>query len=73
MKIALKILGTILITILTGFIYIIGPAIASSSHNISMTARESAMDNSKLALIFGPILIIAIWLPWNQIFQKKDN
>jgi hypothetical protein len=69
MKIAFKIIGTILILLAIAFYFIIGISIASSSHNISMVDRENAIIKSKTVLIIGIILIIAVWLPWKKILK----
>jgi hypothetical protein len=70
MKTVLQIIGTILTVILAAIIALLGPAVAGSSHNISMDSRDNAMLISRLALIIGPLLIIAIWFPWKK-YRKK--
>ena len=70
MRLALKIIATVLIILAVGLLFLIGVAMASSSHNISMTSREDAIETADMALVVGPILILAIWLPWKRLFKK---
>ncbi len=71
LSVIFKILGSVLIVFGILWTYILGIAISSSSHNISMSERDSAILNGKLALLLGPILIICTWLPWTKWFIKK--
>jgi uncharacterized membrane protein YidH (DUF202 family) len=70
MKHVIKISGTILIIVAVGLKFILSIAIAGSSHNISITDRENSIDTTKIALVVGLILIIAIWLPWKSMHKK---
>ena len=70
MKLALKIIGTVLIVLAVGLLYLLGVAVSSSSHNISMKSRESSIETAEIALVVGPILILAIWFPWKRLFKK---
>lgn len=67
----LKIIFTILIVIVAGFIFLAGLAGAASSHNISMSARETGIIRGFVALFIGIILIVLIWLPWKKIYNRK--
>lgn len=66
-----KIIGTVLIAFYVIACYVMGMAIAGSSHNISVNSRETAIQNENVALIVGPIIIVCIWLPWKKWFNKK--
>jgi hypothetical protein len=66
-----KIIGTVLIAFYVIVCYIMGIAIASSSHNISMSSRENAIQNGNIAIIVGPITMVCIWLPWTKWLSKK--
>jgi uncharacterized membrane protein YidH (DUF202 family) len=70
MKLALKIIGTVLIILAVGLLFLLAVAIASSSHNISMASRESSVEKANIALVVGSILILAIWFPWKRLFKK---
>ena len=70
MRLALKIIGTVLIILAVGLLYLLGVAVASSSHNISIASRDSAIEKVDIALVVGPILILAIWFPWKRLFKK---
>jgi len=69
--IVLKILLSAFISCSVLAIYLMSIAIASSSHNISMTDRNDAVRNGYIAFILGPILILCIWLPWKKWFSKQ--
>ena len=66
-----KIIGTLLIAFYVLELFIMGMAIASSSHNITMNIRENAIQNENIAIIVGPIIMTCIWLPWKKWFNKK--
>ena len=70
MRLVLKIIGTVLIILAVGLQFLLGVPMASSSHNISMASRESAIEKVDIALVVGPILILAIWFPWKRLFKK---
>jgi hypothetical protein len=66
-----KIILTILIILVAGFIFLAGLAGAASSHNISMSARENGIIIGFVALFIGLILIVLLWLPWKKIYNRK--
>jgi hypothetical protein len=70
MKIALKIIGTLIIVAVAGFEFIVGIAVAASSHDISLEARENAVTEGEIAVVLGIVLIVAIWVPWKKLILK---
>ena len=75
MKIIMKIIGTVLIVLYVGYKFILSFAVSSSSHNIPITDREKFWNNFEVDFVVGAILIIAIWLNWKKIFNRRrqDN
>ncbi len=69
----LKITFSALIGVAIVILNVIGPAIAGSSHNISMNDRGVAMYLANNSLILGPIIVLCIWLPWTKIFRSKNK
>lgn len=67
----LKIILSILVILVAGFIFLAGLAGAASSHNISMGARESGIIIGFVALFIGLILIVLIWLLWKKIYNRR--
>ena len=65
----IKFLVTVVIIIVAGLLFIIGVAIAGSSHNVSSGARDFAMNRGVISVIVGIIIIIAIWIPWKRILK----
>jgi hypothetical protein len=62
MKTIYKIIFTILIVIIGGFLVLLGVAVASSPHHISSTSRSVAINTAIAAMILGPIGIVVVWL-----------
>ncbi len=71
MKVALKIIGTILIAMYLIFSHMISLAIKASSHNISTERRESAGKYFFVEVSVGILFLVLIWIPWKRIFNNN--
>jgi hypothetical protein len=68
-KLALQIIGTVLIVFAIIIVFLVGIAVAGSSHNIAETTRESYLMYPKIALVIGATIVFSIWFPWKKYFR----
>ena len=69
MKLVLQILGTVLIVFTIGVVFLLGFAVAGSSHNIAETTREAYASYPKIATVIGSLGVFSIWFPWKKYFK----
>jgi hypothetical protein len=51
--------------------YVIGIAIGSSSHRISVDDRNGSVLNAEIAVVVCFGILVILWLPWGGILKKK--
>jgi uncharacterized membrane-anchored protein len=66
----LKIIATIIITLVAGLVVLLAIAVAGSSHNIAAESRKESMTWGIAALVAGPVFIVMLWLPWRRILNR---
>jgi hypothetical protein len=70
MSTTLKIIATLIIFLVTGFMVLLAVAVAGSSNNISVESRKESVTWGIAALIAGPVLIVLVWLSWTRILNQ---
>lgn len=69
MRLVLQIIATVLIVFVIIIVFLLGIAVAGSSHNIAESTREDYVMYPKIAFVIGIITIISIWFPWKKYFK----
>ena len=70
MSTTLKIIATLIIFLVTGFMVLLAVAVAGSSNNISVESRKESVTWGIAALIAGPVPIVLVWLSWTRILNQ---